>query len=421
MFMQRVIVVLLLLLCGSAAVAQQDSTRLKVFIDCRTGCDLQYIKSEIQLVDFVDDRLAAGVHVLLTGQEVGSGGRQYQLEFHGQNKYENYQDTLVFVTLPTATADEARQKLLHHLMLGLAPLIAKTPLATGITISMKPKEASPTPEESATQDKWNFWVFRTGASGELSADQVYNTNVLNANVSANRTTNKLKLTFYLYGSRRHSVYTLTDEASKYTVKNSDYGIFHDLVKSLSGHWSYGFQLDYSNNTFNNIKHKVYFNPAVEYNIFNYKDVNNRFFVLRYGAEVHANAYYDTTIYNKIQERLYGHRASAALTLNKKWGTFFAGINYRNYFHNWKLNSMGLNINTDVRITGGLSFFVNANASLVHNQISLVKGDVTEQEVLTRKRQLASSYNYYTSFGLNYRFGSILNNFVNPRFEGYGGF
>jgi hypothetical protein len=54
-------------------------------------------------------------------------------------------------------------------------------------------------------------------------------------------------------------------------------------------------------------------------------------------------------------------------------------------------------------------------------MSLVKGDATEQEVLTRKRQLASTYNYYTSFGLNYRFGSILNNFVNPRFEGYGGF
>jgi hypothetical protein len=52
---------------------------------------------------------------------------------------------------------------------------------------------------------------------------------------------------------------------------------------------------------------------------------------------------------------------------------------------------------------------------------LVKGDISEQDVLTRKRQLASTYNYYTGFGLNFRFGSILNNFVNPRFEGYGGF
>jgi hypothetical protein len=75
----------------------------------------------------------------------------------------------------------------------------------------------------------------------------------------------------------------------------------------------------------------------------------------------------------------------------------------------------------VRVTGGLSFFINANGSLVHNQVNLVKGNISEQDVLTRKRQLASTYNYYTGFGLNFRFGSILNNFVNPRFEGYGGF
>ena len=83
--------------------------------------------------------------------------------------------------------------------------------------------------------------------------------------------------------------------------------------------------------------------------------------------------------------------------------------------------MGISAYADVRITGGLSFFVNLNGSVVHNQVSLVKGGATEQEVLTKRRQLASNYNYNTSFGLTFRFGSVLNNFVNPRFEGYGGF
>ncbi len=98
-----------------------------------------------------------------------------------------------------------------------------------------------------------------------------------------------------------------------------------------------------------------------------------------------------------------------------------GVYYRNYFHDWALNTMGINANTDVRIGGGLSFFVHLNASVVHNQVNLVRGKVTEQEVLTRKRQLGSNYNDYTSFGLAFRFGSILNNFVNPRFDGYAGF
>jgi hypothetical protein len=301
-------------------------------------------------------------------------------------------------------------------------MLLKTPFATALDVVIKQDAAGPLSVQTNTRDKWNFWVFRIGARGELNADRVYNSNLLNANFSANRTTDKLKLEVYVSGSKRHSVYTIEDgTASKYTVDNSDYGVFTDFVKSFNQHWSYGVQLDYSNSTFNNIKKKVYINPALEYNVFKYRDVNNRFFALRYSVEANHNFYYDTTIYNRISEVLYGHRFSAALTLNKKWGTFFTGVSYRNYFRSWRLNSIGGNVNANVRITGGLSFSIYANASLVHNQMSLVKGDATEQEVLTRKRQLASTYNYYTSFGLNYRFGSILNNFVNPRFEGYGGF
>lgn len=422
--MLRTIGVVLLLIWSAGAMAQMnDTAKLKVFMDCRSDCDMQFIKTGLRLVDFVTNRLAADAHVLVTTQKVGSGGVQYQINFYGQHRYQNYTDTLQFITAPAATADDERQQLMQHLLIGLLPLIAKTPYVANINIAIKEKEPGMELPENNTTDKWNFWAFRAGMRGELKADRVYTTNLLNANFSANRTTDKLKAEFYFTGSRRHSV-TTTEEPgtiNKITVKNSDYGIFHSLVKSFGPHWSYGYQANFSNNTFNNIKRKVYFNPAIEYNIFNYKDVNSRSFLIRYGVDVNHNLYYDTTIYNQIRETLYGHRFSAALTFNKKWGTFFSGINYRNFFRSWKLNSMGISVEADVRITGNFSFFVNANGNLVHNQISLVKGDVTEQDVLTRKRQLASTYNYYTSFGFNYRFGSILNNFVNPRFEGYGGF
>jgi hypothetical protein len=395
-----------------------------VFIDCRAGCDLTYIRSEITIVDFVIDRLAADEHVLINSQRVGSGGQQYQLNFYGQNKYQGYVDTLFFTTKPNATPSEVRQGLLQYLMIGLSPLIAKTPLASKIKIEMKDDNADGAPPyEGDNRDKWNFWVYRISARGDLNADRVYKNSVASSHFSANRTTDRLKLEFDINGSLRNSVYTYerARDTTKYVVKNSDYSFHHNLVKSFSPHWSYGYQTNFSNSTFNNIKRRFFFNPAVEYNVFDYKEVNNRFFVVRYGVDVNSNNYYDTTIFNKIKETLFGHRFSAALRLNKKWGTFNSGIYYRNYFHNWKLNAMGINANTDVRITGGLSFFIHLNGSIIHNQISLIKGGATEQEVLTRKRQLASNFNYNSSFGLTFRFGSILNNFVNPRFEGYGGF
>jgi hypothetical protein len=41
-------------------------------------------------------------------------------------------------------------------------------------------------------------------------------------------------------------------------------------------------------------------------------------------------------------------------------------------------------------------------------------------VLTQQRQLQTGYRYFTNFGISYRFGSIFNNVVNPRFGPDGG-
>lgn len=419
--MNKIIILILLMILGIKADAQNaDSSKLKVFIDCRTGCDINFIKSEIPIIDFVLDRVAADVHVLVTTQPVGSGGKQYQLNIYGQHRYNNISDTLTFATTPNATASEIRQKLLQYLMLGLSPMVAKTLYSKIIKISMKDEaSAISVVTETSIKDKWNLWVYNVSASGNVSAERIYKNNTLSSNFSADRVTNKLKVHFKLNGNLRNSIFNY--DTVKYSVKNTDYNFYHYLSRSFSPHWSFGYQASLSNNTFNNIKRALYFGPAIEFNIFKYKDVNDRFFVLRYGPDVTNNNYYDTTIFNKQKETLYGQRFSAAIILNKKWGTFNTGIYYRNYLQNRKLNSKGINVRADVQVTGSLSFFVNIDANIIHDQLNLVKSGATEQEVLTRQRQLASNYNYNTSFGLNFRFGSILNNFVNPSFRSYHGF
>ncbi len=419
--MNKIITIVLLMVLGIKADAQNaDSSKLKVFIDCRTGCDINFIKSEIPIIDFVLDRVAADVDVLVTTQPVGSGGKQYQLNIYGQHQYKNTTDTLTFTTTANATASETRQKLLQYLMLGLSPMVAKTLYSKIIKISMKDEaSAISVVTETSIKDKWNLWVYNVSASGNVNAERIYKNNVLSSNFSADRVTNKLKVHFNLNGNLRNSIFNY--DTVKYSVKNTDYNFYHYLSMSFSPHWSFGYQTSLSNNTFNNIKRALYFGPAIEFNFFKYEDVNDRFFVLRYGPDVTNNHYYDTTIYNKQKETLYGQRFSAAIILNKKWGTFNSGIYYRNYLQNRKLNSKGINVRADVKVTGSLSFFVNIDANIIHDQLNLVKSGATEQEVLTRQRQLASNYNYNTSFGLNFRFGSILNNFVNPSFRSYHGF
>ncbi len=114
--------------------------------------------------------------------------------------------------------------------------------------------------------------------------------------------------------------------------------------------------------------------------------------------------------------LLGHKAQVNLSVKQKWGYINSSIAYFNYFKDSRLNNLALHLTTNIRITGGLSFYLYSNAALVHDQVYLAKGNASQQEILTRRRQLASSYNFYSGFGLNFRFGSILNNFVNPRFD-----
>ena len=45
---------------------------------------------------------------------------------------------------------------------------------------------------------------------------------------------------------------------------------------------------------------------------------------------------------------------------------------------------------------------------------------TPEEILVRRRQLATNYDYNIAFGVSYTFGSIFNNVVNSRFAGASG-
>ena len=58
--------------------------------------------------------------------------------------------------------------------------------------------------------------------------------------------------------------------------------------------------------------------------------------------------------------------------------------------------------------------------MIHNQLSLVKGGASTEEILLRRKQIKTQYYIFTHFSITYTFGSIYSNVVNPRFGGSGG-
>ncbi len=426
--MRKLLLAFLFVQCILAASAQNtkiQNQRLKVFIDCsNTWCDMTFIRSEINIVDFLLDRQAADVHVLITEQETGGGGSQYQFIFFGQNQFKQMTDTIRFNTDANATEFEERDLLIKYLKLGLTRYIVKTGMGKDIVIEMKKKESGKKKEDettssTTTKDPWNYWVFRVGANGNINADEVYKSSRISGNFSANRVTEELKTGFEIYAAKNKTTYELEDDngnKEKLIIKNNDYSVQHFLVKSINNHWSYGYEAIFSRNSFSNNKSRLLFNTGIEYNVFPYKEVNTRFFTLAYTVDVRRNNYFDTTLYDKINETLLGHGFESKLTFNQKWGNLAFGLQYHNYLQNWKYFNLGINTEVNVRITGGLSFNIYTSAELTRDQIFLPREGATSEEVLTRRRQLASGYYFYTYFGISYRFGSKLNNFVNPRFD-----
>ena len=249
---------------------------------------MTFLRSEINVVDFVTDSKVADVFVLVTKLQNGGGGNQYQLIFSGQNNFKDIRkDTVSFNTKANATDFENRQDLSRLIKIYLLPFLSKTTAINDITISFKTLENKPEDIKTpATKDPWNYWVFNANASGNLNADAVYNTFNKSAKLSASRVTEKLKVSFSVSLNNSKSSYELVDSSGvqKVIVINNDYNFYHQTVKSLSRHWSYGYEASISRNNYSNNKLRLRFNPAIEYDIFPYKSVNTKFFTLRYGIQ-----------------------------------------------------------------------------------------------------------------------------------------
>ena len=56
------------------AQAQPQSQLLRLFLDCNE-CDTEYLRQTVVFVDYVRDRAVADVHLLVTTQGTGGGGR----------------------------------------------------------------------------------------------------------------------------------------------------------------------------------------------------------------------------------------------------------------------------------------------------------------------------------------------------------
>jgi hypothetical protein len=399
---------------GPTDIEDLKKTAPKVFIDCGS-CDIDHIRTEITYVNYVRDRKEADVHVLVTSLRTGSGGREYTLAFIGQNRFEGVDDTHKYFTETTNTEDEIREGMAKALKVGLMSYVAKTPISSRIRISYKDVV-----QEAAVKDKWNYWVFKISGNGRLSGEEYYKSKSISGSFSASRVTPELKISLSLYGSHYKQDFEY-DSTSLESIRES-LSLGGLVVKSINDHWSYGAYFDSGSSTYENIKFGFTLQPAIEFNLFPYSESTRRQLRFLYRIGFNSIRYREETIYDKFEETLWNQSLSITFDIKEKWGSISTTFAGSHYFHDTSKYRLTLFNILSIRVIKGLNFFAFGGGSRIHDQLSLAKGDISLDELLLRRKQIATGYNYFFSVGLSFTFGSIFTNVVNPRFgsHGYGG-
>jgi len=385
----------------------------KVFID-GNRLDIDYIRTEITFVNYVWDRKEADVHVLITQQRTGGGGREYTIAFIGLGSYAGLNNELKFYSNRTETDDEVRKGLVQILTLGLAPYAARTPISKILSVNTNGR-VRPT----AVVDWWDFWVMSFSARGRFSGEQTRKYASFNANLSVNRVTPESKLRLGFSGSIDSSKFDYQDfrEESSSRSKGVD-GLY---VRSLSGHWSAGGYVNLNYSTYSNINTGFTIAPAVEFDVFPYAEATRRQLRILYRLGFTFNRYIEETIYEKLSERLVSQSLTATLAFTEPWGSAEVSVEGSHYFHDFSFNRLRVAGSLSLRILKGLALTLDGRYAAVHDQLSLRKSEVSLDDLLLRRKELATGYNYSLSVGFSYSFGSVYSNVVNPRFGGgFGG-
>ncbi|MCX6561719.1 MAG: hypothetical protein NTZ26_14545 [Candidatus Aminicenantes bacterium] len=399
---------------GQADLEALKKTAPKVYLDCGE-CDIEYIKTEVTFVNYVRDRKEAQVHILITTQATGSGGREYMLNFLGQNEFKGLDDTVQYFSNSTDTDDEVRHGLVKALKIGLAGYAARTPIASRLTV-----QYTAPPRTGPIVDRWNSWVFSLNSSGYFNGEKSHTQNSWGANASANRITAGSKLRLGWSADFHGDRFEYEGETIKSHQESYEFNGLY--VTALGDHWSAGLALDVESSTYDNNRLSVAPAPAIEFNVFPYAESSRHQLRFLYKIGFESVRYREETIYFKTRDSLFKHSLSATLEMKEKWGsisTVLSGSQYFNDLTKYQVNIFG---SVNLNLLKGLSLYVAGGGGRIHDQLGLIKGEASLDEVLLQRRQLETGYNYFVMGGLSFTFGSIYTNVVNPRFgnQGSGG-
>jgi hypothetical protein len=267
-------------------------------------------------------------------------------------------------------------------------------------------------------DPWKNWMFEISGSGAYNSQKTYKDLGLNGQFYINKTNEQIKFESSNKGNYSQDTYyfdmdDVLDSGEVYTTY--DLSSWNMIVGSLGDHISLGGFTMLRKSTFYNLDFQVVAGPAIEFNVFDYKDASDRSFCFLYSLAYEHSSYYDTTIQGRLQDDLFSQQLDINFSYIKNWGSLAAFVSGSSYLDDFSKFSVGAGAQVSLSVFKGLFVDLSLAASYCQDQISLAEGAPDEGDIYTHQRELQTDFIYSASVGISYRFGSIFNNTVNPRF------
>jgi len=414
---------------ATAAVASPPAA-LRVFLDCQgqVPCDRNHFRTEIQWINWMNDREDADVHLIITSEMVGGGGRRFNLDFIGREAMAQLADALTYTSSGTDVQIETLDGLSQSTRLGITTYAIDAGLGSECddsfeeTVATTPAGGPGAPGAPVTQvvtDPWNYWTFRAGLSGNMSFEELREGYRINPSFGADRVTEIWRFNFFANVNLNHETTTIPARGAqpeRTVVSDQDgWNANSTLARSLGDHLSTGAVFGGGSSTQNNRKVRVSVSPAIEWNYYPFSEQNRRQLIAFYSLGVQYNKYEEETVFGVTQETVPLHRVGIQYRAVEGWGNAGLSLDASQYLHQGGLYSLGASGNVSFRLIRGLELNLSASGQKIEDQIHIQASDFDEEEILLGNINLPTSYNYQASIGLSYRWGSSFSNIVNTRF------
>ncbi len=382
---------------------------IKMFLDC--NCDKRYIQQEIDFVSHVRDQDLANVKLFIYDIANGSGGRTYKLEFTGAGSFEGTTNGLTFDSTANMSSDEVRKGLLQRIKTGLLKYVIQSDVADKIEYNIS-VEGMKERQDINFDDPWNNWIFEVRGEVDVSSEASRNQFRYELGFESDRVTEKWRIRGDMEMSRFSSRFK--NDGEEFTSERERYSARGSIVRSLSDHWSAGIFGGAVHNTYTNLNISTDLRPAIEYNIFPYREVLRREIVFAYKIGFIYNDYMETTIFGKDKESIFSHSLDVGLRFRQPWGNVFTRVTASTFLNDWSKNRLEIDSYLSVRILKGLSVRFSGDLKLIQDQINLPAGSASLEDVLLQQKQIATNFEVGFGVGISYTFGSAFNNIINTR-------